>query len=150
MSGWNKKLEGLQLNRSPAKADPGPSPAVSDTAAEPAPPVPEAASPGPAEQPFAQWADVLEQLSSACPPLYGVLAGSSALLRGDAVVILTNNDMLRTLVASDGNKAVLAGAIRAVTGRKYRVGIRKPEERKKWHRKTLSPSLYPYLRLSRM
>ena len=115
---------------SPAKADPGPSPAVSDTAAEPAPPVPEAASPGPAEQPFAQWADVLEQLSSACPPLYGVLAGSSALLRGDAVVILTNNDMLRTLVASDGNKAVLAGAIRAVTGRKYRVGIRKPEEPK--------------------
>ena len=115
---------------SPAKADPGPSPAVSDTAAEPAPPVPEAASPGPAEQPFAQWADVLEQLSSACPPLYGVLAGSSALLRGDAVVILTDNDMLRTLVASDGNKAVLAGAIRAVTGRKYRVGIRKPEEPK--------------------
>ena len=115
---------------SPAKADPGPSPAVSDTAAEPAPPVPEAAPPGPAEQPFAQWADVLEQLSSACPPLYGVLAGSSALLRGDAVVILTDNDMLRTLVASDGNKAVLAGAIRAVTGRKYRVGIRKPEEPK--------------------
>ena len=95
-----------------------------------APPVPEAAPPGPAEQPFAQWADVLEQLSSACPPLYGVLAGSSALLRGDAVVILTDNDMLRTLVASDGNKAVLAGAIRAVTGRKYRVGIRKPEEPK--------------------
>lgn len=50
--------------------------------------------------------------------------------RGDAVVILTDNDMLRTLVASDGNKAVLAGAIRAVTGRKYRVGIRKPEEPK--------------------
>ena len=73
---------------------------------------------------------MLEQLSSACPPLSGVLAGSSALLRGDAVVILTDNDMLRTLVASDGNKAVLAGAIRAGTGRKYRVGIRKPEEPK--------------------
>ena len=73
---------------------------------------------------------MLEQLSSACPPQSGVLAGSSALLRGDAVIILTDNDMLRTLVASDGNKAVLAGAIRAVTGRKYRVGIRKPEEPK--------------------
>lgn len=116
---------------SPAKADPRAVPGCFGyPQPEPAPPVPEAASPGPAEQPFAQWADVLEQLSSACPPLYGVLAGSSALLRGDAVVILTNNDMLRTLVASDGNKAVLAGAIRAVTGRKYRVGIRKPEEPK--------------------
>lgn len=89
----------------------------------------ETAAPAP-EQPFVQWPDVLEQLASSCPPLYGVLAGSSALLRGDAVIILTDNEMLRTLVASDGNKAVLAGAIRAVTGRKYRVGIRKPEEPK--------------------
>ena len=89
----------------------------------------ETAAPVP-EQPFVQWPDVLEQLASSCPPLYGVLAGSSALLRGDAVIILTDNEMLRTLVASDGNKAVLAGAIRAVTGRKYRVGIRKPEEPK--------------------
>lgn len=123
--------------QAPGPDRPMPAPSLGGSVSEP--PVP---TPGPgeppvvqtpelaAEQPFIQWADVLEQLSSACPPLYGVLAGSSALLRGDAVIILTDNDMLRTLVASDGNKAVLAGAIRAVTGRKYRVGIRKPEEPK--------------------
>ena len=118
-------------------AEPGsvsPASAESVPAEEPLP-VPvqeglESAAPSPSEQPFVQWADVLEQLSSACPPLYGVLAGSSALLRADTVIILTDNDMLRPLVASNGNKAVLAGAIRAVTGRKYRVGIRKPEEPK--------------------
>ncbi len=113
---------------------PSSAPVKSAPAEEPLPlPVQEGAETAvspPAEQPFAQWADVLEQLSSACPPLYGVLAGSSALLRADTVIILTDNDMLRPLVASDGNKAILAGAIRAVTGRKYRVGIRRPEEPK--------------------
>ena len=123
--------------QAPGPDRPMPAPSLGGSVSEPHVPTPGPGEPPAvqtpepaAEQPFIQWADVLEQLSSACPPLYGVLAGSSALLRGDAVIILTDNDMLRTLVASDGNKAVLAGAIRAVTGRKYRVGIRKPEEPK--------------------
>ena len=79
------------------------------------------------EVPFDQWVEVLDQLSSACPPLYGVLADSTARIRGNHVVICTGNELFKSLVSSDGNKAVLLGAIRSVTGQNYRIGVRKPE-----------------------
>lgn len=59
------------------------------------------------EVPFAQWQDVLEALSSACPPLCGVLSGSSAFLRGDLLLMATDNDLFKTLVTRDGNKKLL-------------------------------------------
>lgn len=77
------------------------------------------------EEPFTGWADVLEALSASCPPLYGVLVGSTALIRGDMVLICTDNDMFRTLVTRDGNKNVLAAAIRGVTGRPCRIGVKR-------------------------
>lgn len=58
-----------------------------------------------------------------CPPLYGVLVDSTALLRGDYVLICTDNDMFKALVTRDGNKNVLLGAIRSVTGRNHRIGV---------------------------
>ena len=81
--------------------------------------------PGEEEAPFPGWADVLEALSSSCPPLYGVLVGSTAVIRGDMVLICTDNDMFRTLVTRDGNKNVLASAIRGVTGRPCRIGVKR-------------------------
>ena len=72
-----------------------------------------------------RWNDVLESLSASCPPLYGVLLGSTAVVRGDMVLISAPNDMFRSLVTRDGNKAALTAAIRAVTGRPCRIGIRK-------------------------
>ena len=57
--------------------------------------------------------------------LYGVLLGSTAAMRGDLVLISAPNDMFRALVTRDGNKAALTAAIRAVTGRPCRIGIRK-------------------------
>ena len=119
-------------------APPAPEPAAPREAAEELPPEgmppeesypaaaePEAA-PAEGEQPFGRWADVLENLAAACPPLYGVLVGSTATMRGDMVLICTDNDMFRTLVTRDGNKALLAGAIRAVTGRPCRIGVKRP------------------------
>ena len=109
-------------------------PAVSS--AEEAPPPPWADTPPPSErettaeeaggeQPMDRWNDVLDNLSASCPPLYGVLLGSTAAVRGDMVLISAPNEMFRSLVTRDGNKAALITAIRAVTGRPCRIGIRK-------------------------
>ena len=81
-----------------------------------------------AELPFTRWNDVVETLASSCPPLYGVLSGSTAVMRGDYVLIETANEMFKSLVARDGNKAVLVNAIRGVTGHNYRIGIKKKKE----------------------
>lgn len=105
------------------------------------PPVPEKAEPavppGPAavsaphsaaaegEVPFPQWNDVLETLAQTCPPLYGVLVGSSAALRGDLLLIQTDSDLFRSLVSRDGNKTHLVNALRGVTGQVYRIGVKK-------------------------
>lgn len=75
--------------------------------------------------PFERWNDVLDTLSGTCPPLYGVLVDSTALLRGDYVLICTDNDMFKALVTRDGNKNVLLGAIRSVTGRNHRIGVKR-------------------------
>ena len=63
------------------------------------------------EVPFSRWNDVLETLPTACPPMYGVLVGSTAVLRGDLLLIETDNDLFRSLVSRDGNKALLVKAI---------------------------------------
>lgn len=114
----------------PAAAD-VPPPAPPDKGREAsveAPPPPEDGPPVPAENeiPFEKWPDVLESLAQSCPPLHGVLAGSTAVLRGEHVLICTDNDMFKALVSRDGNKAALLAAIRAVTGRNYRLGVRRP------------------------
>ena len=118
----------------PAAAPPAPArPAARPDSGEPeAPPPPgdeaATASDGPGadqEVPFERWNDVLDTLSGACPPLYGVLVDSTALLRGDYVLICTDNDMFKALVTRDGNKNVLLGAIRSVTGRNHRIGVKR-------------------------
>ncbi|MCI8553770.1 MAG: DNA polymerase III subunit gamma/tau [Clostridiales bacterium] len=90
-----------------------------------APPPPESsAGDGAAEQPFPQWGEVLEALAQTCPPLHGVLLGSAASLRGDFLLIRTNSDLFKALVSRDGNKAHLTAALRGVTGRSYRIGVK--------------------------
>ena len=112
----------------PASPAPAPAsvaaPAVMPPLPEEAPPPAEPEAPQ-AEGPFDRWGDVLEALASQSPPLYGVLAGSAAFLRGDMLLICTENEMFRSLVGRDGNKNVLAGAIRQVTGKSYRIGLKK-------------------------
>lgn len=77
------------------------------------------------ETEFTGWNDVVEALSTSCPPLFGVLQGSTAVFRGDYVLIDTDNEMFKSLVTRDGNKAILVDAIRGVTGRTCRIGIKK-------------------------
>lgn len=102
------------------------------------PPTPEAPAPEPSaktigssapavmagEEPLPNWAEVLEKLNVACPPLGGVLSGSSAVTEGQRLTILTDNDLFRELVKMDGNSKVLLNAVREVTGHNYRIGVR--------------------------
>lgn len=78
-----------------------------------------------AETPLANWADVLAILADTCPPLFGVLQGSAASMRGDMVLIQTENALFRTLVTRDGNKQQLMEAVMRVTGKKCRIGLKK-------------------------
>ena len=77
------------------------------------------------ERPFAQWGEVIERLGTACVPLQGVLIGSTAFIRGDYVLVCTDNAMFKTLVLRDGNKQIFMNVIREVTGRNMRIGIKK-------------------------
>ncbi len=77
------------------------------------------------DTPFDKWEDVLSELSQTAPPLHGVLIGSTAAIRDDFVLISTENAMFRTLVSGDGNKKKLSDAIEKVTGRTYRIGMKK-------------------------
>jgi len=79
------------------------------------------------ESPFAAWEDVLEVLAETCKPIFGVLQDSGAVLRGDHVLITTDNALFRTLIKEDVNRAALSAAIRTSTGRNYRVGVKRTE-----------------------
>lgn len=77
------------------------------------------------EQPFERWGEVIERLGTACAPLAGVLVGTSAIIRGDVVLVCTDNAMFKTLVTRDGNKQIFVDVIREVLGRPMRIGIKK-------------------------
>ncbi len=121
-------LTGSVSREAPPPAAPSVPPKPAEAAEPEAIPLPdappdEAAFEG--EAPFAKWPDVLENLAESCAPLYGVLADSTAVLRGEHLLICTDNELFRTLVGRDGNKAVLLAAVRAAAGRNYRIGIKK-------------------------
>ena len=77
------------------------------------------------ETPFTKWGEVLETLLTTCPPLYGVLAQSQAVLKGEMLLICTDNALFKELLAQDNNKKMLADAIRGVAGKTYRLGLRR-------------------------
>lgn len=97
-------------------------------AAEPESPIPAPAPVSEEEEvPFAEWTAVLEQLKTTCMPLYGVLADSTALLKGGKLIICTENAMFKELFQRDNNKTLLRKAIENATGTTYRVGLRRKQ-----------------------
>ncbi len=125
----------------PAVAETVPEP---DTATQPeTPPAPEVPVPVETgeEQPFPGWSEVLESLRSSCPPLYGVLMDSSALLKDGKLIICTNNAMFKELFGMGNNKDLLMEAIRGVAGTTYRVGLRRTQKVDKAEKDPLSQLL---------
>ncbi len=104
----------------PTAPAPKPTPLVPET-----PPAAKPAASNEPTLPFDRWGDVLAVLSTSCRPLYGVLQESTAFLRGDFVLISTNNEMFRVLVSQPEHRKQLAAAVRSVTGREYRIGLKK-------------------------
>ena len=128
-------------------ATPDPAPVVAIPAPETipapteAPPVPEAdvmpaipapvAAPIPApagEQPFDAWVDVLDYMRRSCPPLFGILDGTTALLKDGSLVICVENPLLAQLLKEGGNKQQLQNAIQHVTGQTFPMALRRKQQ----------------------
>lgn len=98
---------------------------------------------------FVEWNEVLQTISEKSPPLYGVLANTTATINGEHVVILTNNEMVKTLIKKDGNAKVLISAIRDATGRNFKIGIKKAESVAEQQEETNDSPLSAFLKESR-
>ena len=126
-----------------------PAPAVTEPEEIPAPteaPPVEAevmpAIPAPAgEQPFDAWVEVLDYMRQSCPPLFGILDGTTALLKDGSLVICVDNPLLAQLLKEGGNKEQLQDAIRHVTGQTYPMALRRKQQIKKPENDPLSQLL---------
>ena len=69
------------------------------------------------------WAEVLSELTKTNMPLWGVLSGSSAIIRGDYVLIKSDNPTLSAFIKTGGNARDVKDAVLRVTGKRYRLGL---------------------------
>lgn len=69
------------------------------------------------------WAQVLSELTKTNMPLWGVLTGSNASIRGDHVIIESDNPTLSAFIKTGTNARDVKEAIFRVTGKKYRLGL---------------------------
>ena len=124
----------------PAPIDAPPAPEADVMPAIPAPvaaPIPAPAG----ERPFDAWVDVLDYMRQSCPPLFGILDGTTALLKDGSLVICVENPLLAQLLKEGGNKEQLQNAIRHVTGQSYPMALRRKQQIKKPENDPLSQLL---------
>lgn len=70
-----------------------------------------------------EWAEVLMELTSLNMPLWGVLQNSSAVIRGDRVLIISDNPTLSQFIRTGTNARDVKEAVWRVTGKKFRLGL---------------------------
>ena len=108
--------------QAPAESEPSPAPAAEEKP-EAVPQETEAQETNPdAEMPI-DWAEVLSELTKTNMPLWGVLSGSSAVIRGDYVLIKSDNPTLSAFIKTGGNARDVKEAVLRVTGKRYRLGL---------------------------
>ena len=118
----------VEPNEIPAPTEAPPAP---EADVMPAIPAPSAAPDAPmGEQPFTAWADVLDRLRQSCPPLFGMLDGTSALLKDGSLVICLDNPLLAQLLKEGGNKQMLSDAVKQVTGQTFPMALRRKQQAK--------------------
>ena len=113
----------------PAAAEPAPEPSAdpapqpeSRPQPEPQPSAP--ADPAPQEDRYFElWPQVLSVLAELNKPLWGVLMNSSAVLRGDFVLLQSDNPSLPMFIRSGNHARDIREAVQRVTGQKMRLGI---------------------------
>ena len=104
-------------------------PPVPETDMMPAIPSPTAPIPAPVgEQPFDAWVEVLDYMRTSCPPLFGILDGTTALLKDGSLVICVENPLLAQLLKEGGNKQQLQNAIQHVTGQTFPMALRRKQQ----------------------
>ena len=108
-----KKAESKQTAKEEIKPETESGPAAED---EP--------TPAPAgDVSFDPWKDVLALISERSKPLFGLLTGTSAILRGDCVGIKSSNAALGSFIRENSYRNIILQAIFDVTGKKYRLAI---------------------------
>ena len=106
----------------------------------PAPiPAPEEAPLG--EVPFVHWPEVLDRLAQVAPPLHGILNGTTALQKGEELIICIENPLLAQVLKDGGNKQQLVDTIAAVAGRTYPMKLRRTQQVQKPENDPLSQLL---------
>ena len=136
--GLLRRIEALEERGVTAMPMPTPTPTPSPTQAVSAPTTPNVAQETSTPEtpvtsvaekatvPCALWPEVLAKIAQKSPPLYGVLADSTAMTNGEELIIVTDNEMFGPLVKSDGNKAVLMTTVQAVLGKPMRIKRGRP------------------------
>ena len=123
----------------PTASAPAPEMAPADEPAVEAPPAAEPTAPAPADAPadgdlqaMRNWPEVLAALQSSNPLIYAVLAGSTAYIRGEYLLIDAQNQQFRELVKEGKrHRDSIRIAVRQVTGKLYGLGPYNREEQKK-------------------
>ncbi|MDR0531170.1 MAG: DNA polymerase III subunit gamma/tau [Oscillospiraceae bacterium] len=77
---------------------------------------------------FAEWGEVLQRLQGSNRALAGILAGSSAVARGDFILIKSDNPAFPAFIKQSAHANALKEVIYQLTDRNVRLGIFKPQE----------------------
>lgn len=77
----------------------------------------------PSDTPFPKWSEALERLSAIDRPLVPHMRGSSAVQRGDMLLIQSDNPLLEQFLQTGSHANCIMRAVYDVTGKKYKLGI---------------------------
>ncbi len=77
----------------------------------------------PTEAEFSKWAEALERLATIDRPLVPHMKDSSAVVRGDLLLIKSENPMLERFLQTGSHANCIVRAVYDVTGVKYKLGI---------------------------
>ena len=121
-----------------AKAEPPVEEEKSDEPVESAAPVEEAPLPTPeviAEEPsepaapvqveFTQWGEFIDELKKLDITLFGILMGAKGYVRGDVFLIDSPNPTIRDFIQKNNSSKTIKLALYNVTGKKYKLGLKK-------------------------
>jgi len=125
--------EQLTMNNAPAPEKhvaapaptPMPLPAPVQPAPDPSPPPPDTST----DRLFAEWPEVISNLRQSNPPLSGILDGSAAYIRGDFLLIKSDNPALGAFIRQNVHAASLKEAVFDTTDRKVRLGLYKGDDK---------------------
>ena len=103
----------------PQEKSPEPPPAAKAAAAN-------AEASASADQPFPKWSEALERLAAIDRPLAPHMQNSKAVLRGEYLLIQSENPLLAQFLQTGSHANCIARAVYDVTGVKYKLGLFDP------------------------